>query len=146
MNVIEFNGEAVVETNDLAEMYCQSVSDLKRMLFQNQNRFKEGEHFYLLDNRFEDLEEFKKQHLSRQCTHDQNIYLWTDHGLYELAALMKGKHAWHSYCQFIHFVFKQSEEVKKAIEVLQKAEDIIAKEKFLYYLAKELFQNETTIR
>ncbi|QCR31026.1 ORF6N domain-containing protein [Lysinibacillus sp. SGAir0095] len=143
MNIIEFNGESVVETRELAKLYCKTPNAITRTYFHHQDRFKEGEHFYLIDDRYEDFEEFKMECLDGECLNHERIYLWTDQGLYEHALLMNGKLAWHSYCQFIYFVFNKSEEVKQAIQVLKKAEDIITKEKFLYVLVKELFQHET---
>ena len=139
MDIIKFNGEAVVETHELARMYCKNPDFITNAYFQNKDRFKEGDHFYLIDDRFEDFFEFKIRYLDHECLNQEIIYLWTDQGLYEHASLMKGKHAWHSYCQFIYFVFNKSEEVKQAIQVLQKAERIITKEKILYFLAKEMF-------
>ncbi|WP_390291866.1 ORF6N domain-containing protein [Ureibacillus sp. GCM10028918] len=139
MNIIEFNGEAVLETKELAKLYCRAPHELTIAFFQNINRFKEGEHYYLLDNQFQDFEEFINDHLDEELTKQKAIYLWTEHGLYEHASLMNCIKAWHSYCQFIYFVLTQSEEVKQAIQVLQKAEDMITREKFLYFLTKELF-------
>jgi len=138
MEIIQFNGEAVVETRKLARMYGQTPDAITNAYFQNEDKFKEGEHFYLIDNRFLDFAEFKRQFLEDECLNQEEIYLWTDQGLYEHASIMKGQDAWHSYCQFIYFVFNKSEEVRKAIQVLQKAEAIITKEQFIYFLAKEM--------
>ena len=138
MEIIQFNGEAVVETRVLARMYGQTPIDIANAYFENEDRFKEGEHFYLLDDRFVDFAEFKGQFLEHECLNHEKIYLWTDQGLYEHATLIKGQGAWHSYCQFIYFVFNKSEEVKKAIQVLQKAQAIITNEQFIYFLAKEV--------
>ena len=138
MIIIEFNGEAVIETRELAKLYGQTPDEITKAFTQHEEQFKEGEHYYLLDSRFEDFEEFKREYLDQGCEELQKVYLWTDQGLYEHASLLKGKQAWHCYCQFIYYVFHQLEEVKQAIQVLQKAEDLITKENFLYYLAKEL--------
>ena len=138
MEIIQFNGEAVVETRVLARMYGQTPDTITAAYYHNKDRFKEGEHFYLIDNRFVDFAEFKMQCLDNECLNHEKIYLWTDQGLYEHATLIKGQGAWHSYCQFIYFVFNKSEEVKKAIQVLQKAQAIITNEQFIYFLAKEV--------
>ncbi|MFC7686245.1 ORF6N domain-containing protein [Ureibacillus sp. GCM10028918] len=140
MNIIQFNGELVVETNELGRMYCQTPHEITRAFFQNKGRFQEGEHYYLLDDRFDDFEVFKYENLDNECINHQEIYLWTEQGLYEHALLLNGKLAWHAYCQFIYFVFNKSDEVKKAIQVLQKAEFILTKERIFTFLAKELFQ------
>jgi len=59
MEIIQFNGEAVVETRVLARMYGQTPDTITAAYYQNKDRFKEGEHFYLIDNRFVDFAEFK---------------------------------------------------------------------------------------
>jgi len=143
MNIIQFNEEAVMETRELAKLYCKTPSEITNAYFLNPDRFQEGEHYYLLDEEYEGFTEFKKKHLDEECINMEEVYLWTDEGLYEHALLLKGKHLWHAYCQFIYFVFNKSEEVKQAVQVLQRAEDILLKEKFLYLLAKELYAYES---
>lgn len=135
MNIMEFNGEAVVETRELARMYAKPVSEITKVYLQNKERFKEGQHFYLVDYR---VEKSASDHPDPIGPNHKISFLWTDRGLYEQATLMDAQHAWHSYCRFIYFVFNKSEEMKRVIQAFQKAEDVNSKEKLLILLAKEL--------
>lgn len=144
MKRIEFNGELVVDTKHAAEMFGCTPKELLASFAENKDVFHEGVHYYVLDEKFAEFDKFKRDHLDAACAADSVVYLWTEEGLYEHAAAMRGIQAWHAYCQLIYFFFEESEEVKQAVEVLQKADDVITKERILYYMAKELFSNETS--
>ncbi|WP_235863353.1 ORF6N domain-containing protein [Ureibacillus sinduriensis] len=133
---MEYNGDAVVETRELARMYCRPMSEITRVYLQNKERFKEGQHFHLVDGR---VEESASDHPDLVSTNHKISFLWTDCGLYEHAALMDTQLAWQSYCQFIYFVFNKSEKMKQATQVHRETEDLLAKRQLLILLAKELF-------
>ncbi len=127
MHIILFKGEPVVETNEVASMFNTTSKDVMAVFLQNKERFQEGVHYYLLDNRFEDLEEFKKEQLNKESADQTEVYLWMYHGLYELAELLNGKFAWYAYCKFIYELFNISDDLEKAIKIVQKAKDRIVK-------------------
>lgn len=141
MNIIVFHGEAVVETNELANMYYTTPDDITKAYTQNQHRFREGIHYYIIDDRFKDFELFKKEYLAEECAQYQRVYMWTDQGLYEHALIMNRMLAWYVYCQFIYFVYKQSEELEQGIQLLQLPifEDFITKERFESLVVKGVF-------
>ena len=46
--VIEWNGQRVITTAQLAEIYETDVDNVKKNFQRNGDKFTEGEHFYLL--------------------------------------------------------------------------------------------------
>lgn len=75
MHISEFIVEAVLEIKELAKLYCLDPHKLTTAFFQNINRFKEGEHFLLIDNHFEGFEEFINEHLDEEIIKKRRISL-----------------------------------------------------------------------
>lgn len=134
---LEYHKEPVFLTKEVAEMYKTTPRHIENNFLQHEERFEEGEHYYLIEN--EEFNIFKTVYPKAVNEWENHVYLWTEEGLLKHAQLMKGIQAWEVFNYYISYYFKNSKEVKDALSTIQKAADQILKERFLYCLAKELY-------
>lgn len=78
--VIEWNGERVVTTAQLAELYETDIDNIQKNFKRNINRFEEGKHFYALKGL--ELQDFKNHPTNCRLvnSHSSCLYLWTQRG------------------------------------------------------------------
>ncbi|MCI7301548.1 MAG: ORF6N domain-containing protein [Clostridiales Family XIII bacterium] len=78
--VIEWNNERVVTSAQLAELYETNEENIRKNLSNNQGRFEEGKHFYLLKG--DELKAFKDcvNNLHVVSERAPQFYLWTQRG------------------------------------------------------------------
>lgn len=101
-------GEPVVDTWQLAKIFSRTASDMEQSYLKNKEKFQESKHYYLINPPFENSEESIQAILDESIACTEEIYLWTELGVYEHARILEEIQAWQAYCQFIHFVFKES--------------------------------------
>ena len=95
--VIEWKGQRVVTTAQLAEVYGTQDDNIKINFNSNKNRFKEGEHYFLLKN--EELKDFKNKVsnpyvVGKRASH---IYLWTRRGASRHCKMLGTDKAWEQF-------------------------------------------------
>lgn len=97
ISVIEWNGVRVVTTAQLAEIYEASETKIKQNYGNNEGRFKEGEHFYLLKGT--ELKEFKNQveNFYPVDKHSSSLYLWTRRGASRHCKMLGTDKAWEQF-------------------------------------------------
>ena len=97
MNVpktIEQNGQRVLTTKTLAEMYGTSTQRISHNFNQNKKRYVEGKHFYYLTG--ESLKEFAVSNLGT-ANKGGKLYLWTERGALLHAKSLNTDKAWEVY-------------------------------------------------
>lgn len=95
--VIEWKGQRVITTAQLAEIYEAAETQIKQNYGNNAERFKEGEHYFLLKG--EELRVFKNQveNFSPVNKHSTAIYLWTRRGASRHCKMLGTDKAWEQF-------------------------------------------------
>jgi len=94
---IDWNGERVITTAQLADVYGTSAENVKKNFSRNKNRFEQGKHFYLLEG--DELREFKNlvtdSHMVSKNT--SQLYLWTKRGASRHCKILDTEKAWEQF-------------------------------------------------
>lgn len=97
LQIIEHEGIRVLTTQQLADVYETSETNIKTNFNRNKERFIEGRDYYLLKG--SDLKEFKN------CVTDSNLvnsrtphlYLWTERGANRHSKILDTDKAWQQF-------------------------------------------------
>lgn len=100
---IEWNGERVITTAQLAEVYETSVDNVRVNFNNNKDKFQAGKHYFLLEG--DALREFK------HCVNDtyavkpstRQLYLWTRRGASRHCKILDTEIA-----MAVRFIFQQA--------------------------------------
>ena len=106
MNVpktIEQNGQRVLTTKTLAEMYGTSTQRISHNFSQNKKRYVEGRHFYYLTG--ESLKKFAVSNLDT-ANKGGKLYLWTERGALLHAKSLNTDKAWEVYDFLVEHYFR----------------------------------------
>lgn len=94
LKVIEHDGQRVLTTTLLAESYDSTADKISYNFNYNENRYKEGKHYFLLTG--ESLKEFKSAYREFQGSINK-LYLWTEKGAWLHAKSLNTDRAWEAY-------------------------------------------------
>ncbi|MGG3307366.1 ORF6N domain-containing protein [Paenibacillus lautus] len=106
--IIDFRGQRVLTTSQLADSYDTEVKILSKNFERNEKRYTEGKHYFILQG--EELKEFKA---SRQI--DDNlkfapiIYLWTEKGAWLHAKSLNTDRSWEAYEMLVDDYYRVKE-------------------------------------
>ena len=94
---VEWRGERVITTAQLAEVYETDINNVQNNFSRNKIRFEEGKHYYILKGA--KLKEFKNQVtdsdlVSKNTSH---IYLWTKRGASRHCKILDTEKAWEQF-------------------------------------------------
>jgi len=115
---MEYQDVFVVTTYRLGEMYQCSPETLIWNFLEYEDRFVEGVDFYQLT--VKELESCESQ-FPGEFVKCSSPYLWTFEGMYMHAQFLSGEDAWKAYMNLLYFIFEQSEELRNAVRLLEKA-------------------------
>lgn len=118
---MEFNRVLVVTTKKLAEMFGVSQTKLHIHFMKNKEKFKEGLHYFVLSGT--EINEFKKQYLTKELKHTSVLYLWTANGAYLFAQTLRGEYAWRGYCQCIYYYYGTEKEILTHLDAVNEKID-----------------------
>lgn len=96
--VIEWNGERVITTTQLAGVYETDVNNIQMNYANNKERFKEGIHYFYLDG--EVLRIFKKSlpnEIGEPLKFIPKLYLWTHRGASRHCKILDTEKAWEQF-------------------------------------------------
>lgn len=95
--VIEWKGQRVITTAQLADIYETDVENVKKNFERNSDKFSEGEHYFSL--RGEELRRFKN--LATECPlvdkRTPLLYLWTRRGASRHCKMLGTDKAWEQF-------------------------------------------------
>ena len=95
--VIEWKGQRVITTAQLADIYETDVENVKKNFERNSDKFSEGEHYFLLKG--EELRRFKN--LATECPlvdkRTPLLYLWTRRGASRHCKMLGTDKAWEQF-------------------------------------------------
>jgi ORF6N domain/ORF6C domain len=121
LTVLEQNGQRVLTTAQLAEVYGADRQQISKNFTRNSSRYTEGKHYYALTG------EQKRHFLNRVQIDDGSrnasvLYLWTEKGAWLHAKSLNTDEAWDAYEMLVDDYYVKLEQVK----VLSPEEQLLA--------------------
>lgn len=115
LQIIEYRGQRVVTTEQLASGYGTDVNNITVNYHRNQDRFIEGKHYF--DVQGEELREMKNWvSLSNAVgKRARNLRLWTERGAANHAKMLETDQAWGYHEDLVEFYFTQREAISAPI-------------------------------
>lgn len=106
---IEWNGQVVITTAQLAEVYGTSPDNVKRNFNRNKDKFTSGKHYYLLEG--EELQQFKNQGIESPVVGKtaSQLYLWTRRGASRHCKILGTDRAWEQFDYLEDNYFEQKQ-------------------------------------
>lgn len=113
LSEVEWKGERVITTAQLAEVYETSPDNVKVNFNRNAIRFQRGKHFYLLEG--EELKLFKNQVTDSYLVdkHTSQLYLWTRRGASRHCKILDTEKAWEQFDYLEEAYFNPQPTAKK---------------------------------
>lgn len=96
LQVIDYAGQRVLTTNQLAESFGTDSRRISENFNANKNRYSEGKHFFLVEG--DELKHFGEQYGNTvSVTRVSRMYLWTEKGAWMHAKSLNTDRAWDAY-------------------------------------------------
>lgn len=94
---IEWDGQVVITTAQLAEVYGTTADNINNNFSQNSNRFEDGKHYILLTG--EELRQFKNLPVINGVVskNTSRLYLWTRRGASRHCKILGTDKAWEQF-------------------------------------------------
>lgn len=94
---VEWNGERVITTAQLADVYGTDANNVQANFGRNAKRFKKGIHYYLLEG--QELREFKNCLTDSQLVakNTRQLYLWTKRGASRHCKILDTEKSWDQF-------------------------------------------------
>lgn len=112
MQVIKYNSDPVVTTEQLAAFYDADKKQISNNFLRNSTRFTAGKHFYKLQG--DVLKDFKNQPSQRGLVNKKSshLILWTERGAARHAKMLETNRAWDVYELLEDCYFTQKEKIE----------------------------------
>ncbi len=111
LQIIEYRGQRVVTTEQLAAGYGTDEVNIRKNLSRNLERFEEGKHYFLLTG--SELKGFKnlvpESHLVNK--HTSQLILWTERGAARMSKVVDTDQAWGYHEDLVEFYFTQRDAI-----------------------------------
>lgn len=124
--LVVWNGQTVITTAQLAEVYGASTNNIKDNFSRNKDRFIEGKHYILLTGQA--LREFKDQAAESDLVakNTSQLYLWTRRGASRHCKILGTDKAWEQFDYLEENYFDRQEQKQTAPLTLQQQIQTIA--------------------
>ncbi|HIB1651833.1 TPA: ORF6N domain-containing protein, partial [Salmonella enterica subsp. enterica serovar Muenchen] len=108
---IEYRGQRVVTTEQLAAGYGASVKNIHDNFLNNRQRFIEGKHFFRLEG--DELRELKNRPeiIGLVGKNARSLTLWTERGAANHAKMLETDQAWNYHEDLVEFYFNQRDAI-----------------------------------
>lgn len=109
ISVVEWNGQRVITTALLAEVYETDADNVKKNFSRHKDNFVEGTHYFLLQG--EDLRLFKDRVTDSPLVgkNANQLYLWTERGENRHCKILDTDKAWEQFDNLEETYFKVKE-------------------------------------
>lgn len=118
---IQWKGQKVITTAQLAEVYEASDTQIKQNFNNNEKHFEKGKHFFLL--KAQELKEFKNlvEDFDLVAKNTPQLYLWTHKGASRHCKMLGTEKAWEQFDNLEEAYFNPQSPCKKlsALEQLK---------------------------
>lgn len=141
---LEYNGQAILITEQLANAYECDISNIQDNYRKNQSRFEEGVHFFKLEGN--DLKDFKSrlpENFRSAMKFAPVIMLWTRRGASRHSKMLGTDKAWEMFDALEENYFNPRP--KELTPAEQMAQGLIAAQKLLDAAKLELAQSKQII-
>ena len=120
LQIIEHNGQRILTTQQLAEIYETSTDNIKKNFSNHKVNFIEGKHYYLLKGNL--LKEFKENlrvnNIHLQISNmTRNLYLWTERGANRHCKILDTDKAWEQFDYLEDTYFKVKEKCNNILTI-----------------------------
>lgn len=115
---IQYHGERVLTTAQLAEAYGADNKQINDNFQYNENRYTVGKHFFVLQG--EELKQFKATtEISGNLKYAPVIYLWTKKGAWLHAKSLNTDEAWEAYEMLVDDYYEKIDAMNQMIQPTQ---------------------------
>lgn len=106
---IEYKGQRILTTKQLAEVYETNENNIKNNFNNNKKRFEKGKHYFKLQG--EELKEFKRlvNDIDEAYKFAPILYLWTERGADRHCKILDTDKAWEQFDNLEETYFKVKE-------------------------------------
>lgn len=133
LQIIEQNGIRVLTTLQLAEAYGTDSKQINRNFQRNNERYKEGKHYFALTG--EELKNFKgSRQIDPTLKFTSVLYLWTEKGAWLQAKSLNTDKSWEAYEALVDDYYT----VKQQVKVLSEREQLVAAMKLSIETSEEI--------
>jgi len=125
--LVTWNGQTVITTAQLAEVYGATTNNIKDNFSRNKDRFTEGKHYIVLTG--QTLKEFKNQAAESDLVakNTSQLYLWTRRGASRHCKILGTDKAWEQFDYLEENYFDKQEQKQVHPLTLQQQIQTIAK-------------------
>ncbi|ECN8543067.1 ORF6N domain-containing protein [Salmonella enterica subsp. enterica serovar Newport] len=108
---IEYRGQRVVTTEQLAAGYGASIKNIQDNFLNNRRRFIEGKHFFRVEG--DELRELKNRPeiIGLVGKNARSLTLWTERGAANHAKMLETDQAWNYHEDLVEFYFNQRDAI-----------------------------------
>ncbi|WP_439291748.1 MULTISPECIES: ORF6N domain-containing protein [Rahnella] len=127
LQVIEYRGQRVVTTEQLAAGYGTDVENIRRNFNRNKSRFIEGKHYFQISG--DELENLRISFSPAQISNKtRSLTLWTERGAANHSKMLETDQAWEYFNDLSEFYFTKRDVLPaptdlSRLEILQMAID-----------------------
>lgn len=122
LQVIEYRGQRVVTTEQLAAGYGTDAENIRRNFNRNKSRFVEGKHYFqLMGDELENLRvSFSPAQISNKT---RSLTLWTERGAANHAKMLETDQAWGYHDDLVEFYFTQRDALTSPADAMKLLSD-----------------------
>jgi hypothetical protein len=115
LQIIEYRGQRVATTEQLAAGYGAEIKSIQNNFNRNQSRFVEGKHFFKVAGR--ELADLRSSISGAQISNKARVlFLWTERGAANHAKMLETDQAWSYYDEMVEFYFTRREALPAPID------------------------------
>lgn len=131
MDVVEYKGQRMLTTKQIAEAYGTDVGTIQYNFRYNKQKYEKGKHYVEIEG--EELKEMKStSEIHSSLKQVKHLYLWTEKGALLHAKSVNTDKAWEVYENLVDFYFRvkekdrgqQDSEKKAVVPVTNKVEKV----------------------
>ncbi|HDR2717433.1 TPA: ORF6N domain-containing protein [Enterobacter roggenkampii] len=110
LQIIEYRGQRVVTTEQLAAGYGTDMENIRRNFNRNKSRFVEGKHYFQISGT--ELENLRVSFSPAQISNKtRSLTLWTERGAANHAKMLETDQAWGYHEDLVEFYFTQRDAI-----------------------------------
>lgn len=122
LQIIEYRGQRVATTEQLAAGYGASVKNIRDNFDNNKSRFIEGKHYFQIEGKA--LSDLRTENFGVQISNKaRSLRLWTERGAANHAKMLETDQAWEYYNDLTEFYFTRRDAIAAPVDAMQLLND-----------------------
>ncbi|WP_419793054.1 ORF6N domain-containing protein [Serratia fonticola] len=121
LQIIEYRGQRVATTEQLAAGYGTTVIRIQQNHTRNASRFNEGKHFFKVIG--EELKAIRLSLSESVSKYTTSLILWTERGAANHAKMLETDQAWEYYNDLTEFYFTRRDAIAAPVDAMQLLND-----------------------